>query len=154
VLPAALAISEHAQRDGATFLTALAVGFEVSARLARAAVALETVRGFHNPGVQGPFGAAAAVGKLCGLDEERLASALGIAGSASGGLLEFAWSGDTKRLHLGRASQLGLEAALVAEKFRRDTASMLGAERATAIVDAVGRLEQAADVADVARLAS
>jgi 2-methylcitrate dehydratase PrpD len=115
VLPAALAVCQREHLDGATFLTALALGFEVSARLARTAVGLETVRGFHNPGTQGPFAAAAAVGKLYGLDEERLTSALGIAGSSSAGLLEFAWSGgDTKRLHLGRASQLGLESALLA----------------------------------------
>ncbi len=115
VLPAALAVCERERLDGVAFLTAMAVGFEVSARLARAAVGLETVRGFHNPGTQGPFGAAAAVGKLYGLDEERIASALGIAGSSSAGLLEFAWSGgDTKRLHLGRAGQLGLESALLA----------------------------------------
>lgn len=115
VLPAALAVCEREHFDGALFLTALALGFEVSARLARTAVGLETVRGFHNPGTQGPFGAAAAVGKLYGLDEERLTSAMGIAGSSSAGLLEFAWSGgDTKRLHLGRASQLGLESALLA----------------------------------------
>ena len=115
VLPAALAVCQRERRDGAAFLTALALGFEVSARLARAAVGLETVRGFHNPGTQGPLGAAAAVGKLYGLDEDRLTSALGIAGSSSAGLLEFAWSGgDTKRLHLGRASQLGLESALLA----------------------------------------
>jgi 2-methylcitrate dehydratase PrpD len=115
VLPAALAVCEREHLDGAAFLTALALGFEVSARLARAAEGLETVRGFHNPGTQGPFAAAAAVGKLYGLDEERITSALGIAGSSSAGLLEFAWSGgDTKRLHLGRASQLGLESALLA----------------------------------------
>jgi 2-methylcitrate dehydratase PrpD len=115
VLPAALAVCEREHLDGARFLTALALGFEVSARLARTAVGLETVRGFHNPGTQGPFGAAAAVGKLYDLDEERLTSAMGIAGSSSAGLLEFAWSGgDTKRLHLGRASQLGLESALLA----------------------------------------
>jgi len=115
VLPAVLAVSEREHLGGAAFLTSMAVGFEVSARLARAAVGLETVRGFHNPGTQGPFGAAAAVGKLYGLDQERLTHALGIAGSSSAGLLEFAWSGgDTKRLHLGRASQLGLESALLA----------------------------------------
>jgi 2-methylcitrate dehydratase PrpD len=126
VLPAALAVGEREHLGGAAFLTALAVGFEVSARLARAAVGLETVRGFHNPGTQGPFGAAAAVGKLLGLDEERLTSALGIAGSSSAGLLEFAWSGgDTKRLHLGRASQLGLESALLAREGVNGPATVL-----------------------------
>jgi 2-methylcitrate dehydratase PrpD len=117
VLPAALAICQREHLDGPAFLTALAVGFELSARLARAAVGLETERGFHNPGAQGPFAAAAAAGKLYGLDAERIASALGIAGSSSAGLLEFAWSGgDTKRLHLGRAAQLGLESALLARR--------------------------------------
>jgi 2-methylcitrate dehydratase PrpD len=126
VLPAALAICERERLDGAAFLTALALGFEVSARIARTAVGLETVRGFHNPGTQGPFGAAAAVGKLYGFDETRLTDALGIAGSSSAGLLEFAWSGgDTKRLHLGRAAQLGLESALLARQGVRGPATVL-----------------------------
>jgi 2-methylcitrate dehydratase PrpD len=126
VLPAALAVCERERLDGTAFLTALAVGFEVSARIARTAVGLETVRGFHNPGTQGPFGAAAAVGKLYGFDEERLTDALGIAGSSSAGLLEFAWSGgDTKRLHLGRAGQLGLESALLARQGVRGPATVL-----------------------------
>jgi len=126
VLPAALAVCECRRLDGVAFLTALALGFEVSARIARTAVGLETVRGFHNPGTQGPFGAAAAVGKLYGFDEARLTDALGIAGSSCAGLLEFAWSGgDTKRLHLGRAAQLGLESALLARQGVRGPATVL-----------------------------
>jgi 2-methylcitrate dehydratase PrpD len=126
VLPAALAVCECLRLAGVELLTALAVGFEVSARIARTAVGLETVRGFHNPGTQGPFGAAAAVGKLYGFDAERLTDALGIAGSSSAGLLEFAWSGgDTKRLHLGRAAQLGLESALLAHAGVRGPATVL-----------------------------
>ena len=126
VLPAALAICDSEGLDGQAFLTALAIGFEVSARIARTAVGLESTRGFHNPGTQGPFGAAAAVGKLYGLDQPTLTSALGIAGSGSAGLLEFAWTGaDTKRLHLGRASQLGLESALLAQKGFRGPPTVL-----------------------------
>src|SRR5881398_1991965 len=126
VLPAVLAVAQCRRLDGVAFLTALALGFEVSARIARTAVGLETVRGFHNPGTQGPFGAAAAVGKLFAFDEERLTHALGIAGSSSAGLLEFAWSGgDTKRLHLGRASQLGLESALLAREGVRGPETVL-----------------------------
>lgn len=117
VLPAALAISERDHRSGQDFLLAIALGFEVSGRLQRTAVGLESTRGFHNPGVQGPFGAAMAVGKLFGFDAATLASALGLAGSCAAGLLEFAWAGDdTKRVHLGRASSMGLESALLAQK--------------------------------------
>jgi 2-methylcitrate dehydratase PrpD len=84
------------------------------------------VRGFHNPGTQGPFGAAVAVGKLYGFDQATLVSAMGLAGSCSAGLLEFAWGGaDTKRLHLGRASQLGLESALLARQGLRGPATVL-----------------------------
>lgn len=126
VLPATLAVCQREHLDGQAFLTALALGFEVSARIARTAVGLETTRGFHNPGTQGPFGAAAAVGKLYGFDAEQLTHALGLAGSCSAGLLEFAWSGaDTKRLHLGRASQLGLESALLARQGLRGPATVL-----------------------------
>jgi 2-methylcitrate dehydratase PrpD len=117
VLPAVMAVCEREHLDGKAFLTALILGAEVSARIARTAVGLETERGFHNPGTQGPLAAAVAVGKLYGLDENGLANALGIAGSSSAGLLEFAWEGaNTKRIHLGRASQLGLESALLAKK--------------------------------------
>jgi 2-methylcitrate dehydratase PrpD len=126
VLPAVMAVCEREHLDGRAFLTALALGFEVSGRIARAAVGLETTRGFHNPGTQGPFGAAAGVGKLYGFGVETMINALGIAGSCSAGLLEFAWSGaDTKRLHLGRASQLGLESALLAQKGLRGPATVL-----------------------------
>jgi 2-methylcitrate dehydratase PrpD len=117
VLPAALAISERDHRNGKDFLLSIALGFELSGRLNRTAVGLESTRGFHNPGIQGPFGAAAAVGKLYGFDAATLASALGLAGSCAAGLLEFAWAGDdTKRIHLGRASSMGLESALLAKK--------------------------------------
>jgi 2-methylcitrate dehydratase PrpD len=50
VLPAVLAVCERDHLDGRTILTALALGFEVSARIARTAVGLESARGFHNPG--------------------------------------------------------------------------------------------------------
>jgi 2-methylcitrate dehydratase PrpD len=126
VFPATLAISQRDRRNGKDFLAAMALGFEVSGRLQRAAVGLESTRGFHNPGVQGPFGAAAAVGKLLGFDAATLTSALGLAGSCSAGLLEFAWAGDdTKRIHLGRASALGLESALLAQKGLRGPASVI-----------------------------
>jgi 2-methylcitrate dehydratase PrpD len=56
------------------------------------------------------------VGKLLGLDETKMAWALGIAGSHSAGLIEFVWEGAmTKRLHEGRATSNGIESALLAQ---------------------------------------
>jgi 2-methylcitrate dehydratase PrpD len=117
VFPAALAIAEQRRLDGRSFLTAMLLGYEVVCRVGAAQTrATEVERGFHNPGVNGAFGAAAAVGKLLGLDEQRLAWALGVAGSHACGLVEFVHEGAmTKRAHPGRAAQLGLESALLAQ---------------------------------------
>ena len=116
--PAALAIAERERLPGRSFITALALGYELTCRIGDAQThAVETERGIHNPAANGPFGAAAAAGTLLGFDPETLAQALGIAGSHCGGLIEFATDGAmTKRLHLGRAAQLGLESALLAER--------------------------------------
>lgn len=118
VFPAALAFAERERMDGQSFILAMMLGYEVTCRVGAAQTrATEDERGFHNPGVNGPFGAAVAVAKLMGLDQEKTAWALGIAGSHSAGLTEFARDGAmTKRLHLGRAAQSGLESALLAGK--------------------------------------
>jgi 2-methylcitrate dehydratase PrpD len=116
VLPALLALCERDHLAARPFLTALVLGAEIQARMSRTAVGLESERGFHNPGTQGPFGAALAVGKLYDDQETTLVNAMGIAGSHACGLVEFAWEGnDTKRMHLGRAAQLGMESAFLAE---------------------------------------
>ena len=126
VLPAVLAVAETEGRDGQSLLTALTVGAELSARLASAAVGLEQERGFHNPGVHGPLAAALASGWLYRLTEAQLVHAIGLAASSASGLLEFATDGsDTKRFHPGRASQLGLEAALLARGGRTGPATAI-----------------------------
>lgn len=116
--PAALAIAERERSSGKDLILATALGYEVVCRIGEAQTgAVETGRGFHNPSANGPFSAAAAVGKLLGFDHDTHSRAFGIAGSHCGGLVEYAWEGSmTKRLHLGRASQLGLESALLAQK--------------------------------------
>lgn len=116
--PALLAIGEREHSDGRSFLTAMVVGYELIVRVGEAATrAVEDKRGFHTPATNGVFGAAAAVGKVLGFDDSLIVNALGIAGSHCSGLLEFKWEGAmTKRLHLGRGGQLGLESALLAQK--------------------------------------
>jgi 2-methylcitrate dehydratase PrpD len=127
VFPAALALGEQLKVSGGSLAAALAIGYEVNARIAQAQTNLaETERGFHNPSISGVFGAAAACGSLLGLDEDTLASALGLAGSHAGGLSEFVVDGAmTKRIHLGRAAQMGLESALLAAAGFTGPASVL-----------------------------
>ena len=79
IVPAILAIAERDHLDGRAFLASLILGGEVGGRIERASVDVETIRGFHNPAVQGPFSAAAAVGRLLGCDEDAMVNALGIA---------------------------------------------------------------------------
>ena len=118
VFPAAAAVAEREGPDGKAFLTALVVGYEALCRIGLAATrSVEDVRGFHGPGTNAAFGAAAAASKLAELDAVATAHTLGIAGSHGGSLLEFKLEGAmTKRLHVGRGSQMGLEAALFAGK--------------------------------------
>lgn len=118
VIPAALAAAEHVGASGRELILATILGYEVVCRIGEAQTRLvEDERGFHNPAANGPFSSASAVGKLLGLDAETQLNALGIAGSMSGGLTEFAWEGSmTKRLHIGLGCRGGLEAAYLAKR--------------------------------------
>jgi 2-methylcitrate dehydratase PrpD len=67
----------------------------------------------------GTFGAAVTAGRLLGLNERQMINALGIAGSYSGGLMEFSHCQEgamVKRLHLGKAAEGGVTAALLAAR--------------------------------------
>jgi 2-methylcitrate dehydratase PrpD len=96
-------------------LLAVAAGLEATVR-----VGLGTkypafrARGWHSPGVVGPFGGAAAAGKLLGLDAERQRNAFGLAGSQSAGTFAH-WGTPTIKFHQSRGALSGLLAALLAE---------------------------------------
>ena len=131
VFPAALAIGERDHLDGRSFITAVAAGYELACRVGAAATrAVEDERGFHGPGTNAPFGGAAGAGRALGLDAEAMANALGIAGSHAGGLLEFTREGAmTKRLHVARGAQMGLESALLASKAFTGPSTVLEGEK-------------------------
>ncbi len=117
LLPAALAAGEAQGASGKDLLTAFIAGAEVMFRIGLAAKQSTESLGFHAPGVNGPFGSAIVAGKLFGLNAAQLTQALGIAGSLGGGLLAFAKAGNgamVKRLHMGRAAEAGVVAALLA----------------------------------------
>jgi 2-methylcitrate dehydratase PrpD len=115
----ALAVAQERGIGGRELIAAVVAGSEVMIRIGRATKHNNEGRGFHAPGTTGPFGGAVAVGRLLKFDSETMTNALGIAGSLSCGLLEFARSGTgamVKRLHLGRAAESGVLAANLAEE--------------------------------------
>jgi 2-methylcitrate dehydratase PrpD len=116
VIPPAMAIAEREQRSGTDLLVAVAAGLEVGARIGRGLnYAAFRARGFHAPGVIGPFGGAAAAGRLLGFDPNRQLQALGLAGSQSAGTFA-AWGTATVKFHQARGALSGLLAVLLAEQ--------------------------------------
>ena len=118
VMPAALAISEWLGLSGKDFITACAVGFEVSLRVARGPrVHAMHGRGYHPTAVCGVFGGAAAAGRLLGLAHEQLVYAFGLAGSQGSGNMEWQSDGSwSKRFQPGWASHGAVVGALLARE--------------------------------------
>ena len=115
VLPAVLAACEAEKLPGARALAGIAAGVELMCRMALVAPTAIHRAGFHPTAVIGTLGATLGVGTALGLDARTLASALGIAGSLAGGIIEYLAEGAwTKRLHAGWAAQSGMRAAAMA----------------------------------------
>ncbi|MEJ0072359.1 MAG: MmgE/PrpD family protein [Pseudomonadota bacterium] len=125
VAAAILPLAEHIAVSGADFVNAFVLGVEVECRIARAVIPAHYDIGWHLTGTAGVFGAAAAAGKLLGLDHRQMVWALGIAATQSAGLRE-SFGSMCKSLHSGRAAQNGLSAALLAR--RNYTAAEQGIE--------------------------
>lgn len=82
-MPAVLAASEWADASGKEFLAALAVAYEVQARLSEAAPV--RAKGFDHT-TQGAYAAAAGVTKALRLDPKRAANAIAMSGTANNAL--------------------------------------------------------------------
>jgi 2-methylcitrate dehydratase PrpD len=87
VIAALLALAEQQTINGEDFLAALMIGMEIECRLSSTIVAPGTGAsgGWYITGVTGSIGAAAAVGRVLGLDRTQMVSALGLAAAQSCG---------------------------------------------------------------------
>ncbi len=116
IVPPALAIAERDGLSGRDLLVAIAAGCEVTTRIG---IGLDypafRARGWHGPGILGPFGAAAAVGSLLKFDADTMARAFGLAGSQAAGTYA-AWGTPTVKFHQCRGALSGLMAALLAQQ--------------------------------------
>jgi 2-methylcitrate dehydratase PrpD len=112
ILPAVLAVAEREQSSGEGFLEALVLGNDLACRLG-----LTTCEngGWFYSSLYGGISAAAAAGKLLGLDADGIRNAMGIALSSTGGSrqtnLERRF---TKRMQTAFAAQSGVQSALLA----------------------------------------
>ncbi|KAL6117798.1 uncharacterized protein ACO6RY_15516 [Pungitius sinensis] len=132
VLPAVLALSDmmpaNSKPSGLDFLLAFNIGIEIQGRLMRFSNEAHNIpKRFHPPTVVGTMGSAAACARFLSLDESQCGHALAIAASLSGAPMANAAT-QSKPLHIGNASRLGLEAALLASQ---------GLEASPLILDAV-----------------
>ncbi|WP_297912979.1 MmgE/PrpD family protein [Thiomonas sp.] len=128
VASALLAFAEHQPVRGEDFLHALVLGVEVECRIGNAVFPAHYDIGWHITGSAGVFGAAAAVGKLLGLDARGMAWALGLAATQPVGLREM-FGSMTKSFHPGRAAQNGMTAALLASRGYTSSEQALEARR-------------------------
>lgn len=90
IIPAAMAAGEVKNRTAEEILTAVVAAYDVYGRIGRAInPSSYREKGFDATGIVGAVSCAAAIGKLYGLSVEELKHALGIAGTFSGGLIEY-----------------------------------------------------------------
>jgi 2-methylcitrate dehydratase PrpD len=101
--------------SGERFLHAFILGMETTCRMGNAVTPGHYERGWHITSTCGVFGAAAAAGKVLGLDEKQLLHAFGIAATQAAGLVEMLGS-MARVLNAGFAARNGLHAALLAAR--------------------------------------
>jgi 2-methylcitrate dehydratase PrpD len=101
--------------DGKTFMLAFLTGFEVECKISEWMLPQHYVRGMHSSGTVGTFGAYASAARLLGLKGDNLRSGLGIAASFAAGI-RCNFGTMTKPLHVGRAAENGVTAALLAAR--------------------------------------
>ena len=117
VIPAALGTAARVGASGRELLTAIVIGYDIAKRVMDGGggyLAFKEV-GWHSTSTCGGFGAAAATGRLLGLDAKRMQWAIGYAGCNAGGTWAFIPEGAmSKRVHPGFAAQNGVVSAYLA----------------------------------------
>lgn len=100
---------------GKNFMLAFLTGFEVECKISEWMLPQHYIRGMHSSATVGTFGAYAAAAKLLGLDQDKLRNGFGIAASFAAGI-RCNFGTMTKPLHVGRAAENGVTAALLAAR--------------------------------------
>ncbi|HEY0293754.1 MAG TPA: MmgE/PrpD family protein [Bordetella sp.] len=116
-IPVALALIDQGLRvSGQALLCALAVGYEMLARVGACQGVSSFNRGWHPTGTAGVFAATATAARLMGLTQAQCLQALGIAGAMPAGLMAAQYGAMVKRFYAGHAAWVGLTAASLARQ--------------------------------------
>lgn len=117
-LAAALALCDLVAKEsgapvtGERFLVAFNAGFEAGCKIAEAIDPDHYMRGFHTSGTIGTFAAAVTAATLLGFDAAQIAATIGVAASTASGI-RAGFGTMVKPLHVGRAAENGVTAALL-----------------------------------------
>ena len=116
IFPVVMALAEMNGDTGRDVLNAFAVGCEITGKLRRMLGPPDSPgRVASADGIAGAVGAAAAAGRLLGLDQNQMESALGLACNGAGGI-QAGFASPSRALWSGRAATDGMSAALLAGK--------------------------------------
>ena len=138
VCSAIFPLAEWKGLSGEALLHAFILGVEVECRIGKSVYPSHYQAGWHITGTAGVFGAAAAAGKLLGLNVQQMVWALGIAATQSSGFKEM-FGTMCKPLHPGQAARNGLTAALLAQQNFTSTDAAIEGEQSFANVMASSR---------------
>ncbi len=122
IIPTALAATELSGASTKDLIAGVVVGYEVMIRIGMAIVPSSLSRGFHITGITGPYGAAAAVGKILGLSRDEIVGAFGLAGLQASGLIQVnheVEGAKVKPINPARAATSGLLSCILAQRGAR-----------------------------------
>lgn len=115
VFSPSLAIAQAIGASGEEMMVAAIAGYETGIRIGEF-LGRSHYRVFHTTATVGTLAAAAAAGRLLGLNGDQMVHALGSAGTQSSGLWEFLRNAaDSKQLHTAHAAAAGLASAYLAK---------------------------------------
>ena len=117
LVPSLLAVSEREGRSGHEFLATLTAAYEIRGRIGWAVSPDMLEQGGPQYSTTcGPFGVAAGVARLLGLPAEGIRDAMGIAGTFSGGLMQYDHGGGSVKRIFGAVAAIGgMQSALLAQ---------------------------------------
>lgn len=110
-----IALAERIGASGRDVLAAMVLGYEIAGRIDEALTPGRLERGFHGS-ISTIFGGAVAAGVLLKLTQAQMTQTIALAATSIGGLAVAANTSVAREYHAGNSAQLGLNAALAAQK--------------------------------------